>query len=89
MYALTALRAHIRMADAVARVRALLREWGPYVAIELLLPGGSLIALLLWLRSRHRSGKPILPLTLRTRIVPTASVLQWARLPVLRAAQNR
>ncbi|HEV2229786.1 MAG TPA: hypothetical protein VGR86_12610 [Steroidobacteraceae bacterium] len=25
------------------------RSFGPYVAIELLLPGGSLVALLLWL----------------------------------------
>jgi hypothetical protein len=31
---------------------ALLRSIGPYAAIEILLPGGTLIALLLWL-SRH------------------------------------
>ena len=32
-------------------------ELGPYLAIELILPGGSLIALLLWLyRRNHRSG---------------------------------
>jgi len=30
------------------------RTLGPYVAIELLLPGGSLIALLLWLYQTHR-----------------------------------
>jgi hypothetical protein len=33
----------------VAQVRAL----GPYLAVELILPGGSLLALLLWLY-RHR-----------------------------------
>jgi hypothetical protein len=29
------------------------RTFGPYLAIELLLPGGSLIALLLWLYRTH------------------------------------
>ena len=32
------------------------RNAGPYVAVELLLPGGSVIALLLWL-FRHRFNK--------------------------------
>lgn len=31
----------------------LLRQLGPYAAIELLLPGGSLLAILLWLYKRH------------------------------------
>ena len=31
------------------RALALLRSIGPYAAIEILLPGGTLIALLLWL----------------------------------------
>ena len=31
----------------------LLRQLAPYAAIELLLPGGSLIALCLWLYHRH------------------------------------
>jgi hypothetical protein len=31
---------------------ALLRSVGPYAAIEILLPGGTLIALLLWLSRR-------------------------------------
>jgi hypothetical protein len=30
------------------------RELGPYAAVELLLPGGSVIALLLWLYRRHK-----------------------------------
>jgi hypothetical protein len=29
------------------------RTFGPYLAIELLLPGGSLVALLLWLYRRY------------------------------------
>lgn len=29
------------------------RAFGPYLAIELLLPGGSLLALLLWLYRSH------------------------------------
>ena len=36
-----------------ARLPALLRVLGPYALIELLLPGGSVIALLVWLY-RHR-----------------------------------
>ena len=31
----------------------LLKDLGPYAAIELLLPGGSLIVLLVWLYRRH------------------------------------
>jgi hypothetical protein len=37
------------------------RNAGPYLAIELLLPGGSVIALLMWL-SRHRFKKGAEPL---------------------------
>src|SRR5262249_44704680 len=37
----------------IARGIELLRQLGPYAAIELLLPGGSLIALLLWLYRRR------------------------------------
>ena len=39
----------------IARLFALLRGLGPYAAIELLLPGGSVIALLIWLY-RHRAS---------------------------------
>lgn len=38
----------------VSRLMALLRQLGPYAAIELLLPGGSLIALALWLYRRQQ-----------------------------------
>jgi hypothetical protein len=41
-------------------VLARLRELAPYAAIELLLPGGSLMALLLWLYRRHKK-RPVLP----------------------------
>jgi len=39
--------------DWIGRIAAVLRDLGPYVAIELLLPGGSLTALLLWLYRRN------------------------------------
>ncbi len=54
----------LRTATVVVRALALLKGAGPYAAIELLLPGGSLIALGLWLYSRHKSGKPLLPFRL-------------------------
>jgi len=31
-----------------------LKELGPYAAVELILPGGSIVAVLLWLYRRHR-----------------------------------
>ncbi|HEX8783106.1 MAG TPA: hypothetical protein VF764_07040 [Steroidobacteraceae bacterium] len=37
------------MKPLALKVMAAGRTFGPYLAIELLLPGGSLIALLLWL----------------------------------------
>jgi hypothetical protein len=30
------------------------REFGPYAAIELVVPGGSVIAVLMWLYRRHK-----------------------------------
>jgi hypothetical protein len=33
------------------------RELGPYAAVELLLPGGSVVAVLLWLYRRHRRAE--------------------------------
>jgi hypothetical protein len=50
-------RAAPRMVSAyVAAVVAKLRDLAPYAAIELLVPGGSLMALLLWLyRQRKKS----------------------------------
>jgi hypothetical protein len=39
-----------------AAVVAILRDLAPYAAIELVLPGGSLMALLLWLCRRQKAG---------------------------------
>jgi len=39
-------------------VVAKLRGVAPYAAIELVLPGGSVIALLLWLYTRQRNAAP-------------------------------
>ena len=47
----------VRFAGWLARGLAALRQLGPYAAIELILPGGSLIALLLWLYRRHKSNQ--------------------------------
>ena len=38
----------------IAGAIAALKQFGPYAAIELVLPGGSLIALLLWLHRRRQ-----------------------------------
>ena len=40
------------LAGWMARIGAILRQIGPYAAIEILLPGGTLMALLLWLYRR-------------------------------------
>ena len=42
--------------ERLDRLVAYLAELGPYLTIEVLMPGGSLIALLLWLcrRNHHR-----------------------------------
>jgi hypothetical protein len=42
----------------VSRMAGYLRDLGPYAAIELLLPGGSLIVVLLWLYRRRGSACP-------------------------------
>jgi hypothetical protein len=38
-----------------ARVKAILRSLGPYVTLELIVPGGTMIALLLWLFRRSQT----------------------------------
>ena len=48
----------------VMRALAFFKELGPYAAIELILPGGTLIAVGLWLYARHKAGKPLLPFKL-------------------------
>jgi len=44
-----------KLGARAAAVVARLRELAPYAAIELVLPGGSLMALLLWLYRRQRN----------------------------------
>lgn len=56
----------------MARLAALLREFGPYLAIELILPGGSLIALLLWLCRRHAIPTAV-------TFIPSRSVMRMRR----------
>jgi hypothetical protein len=47
------------LSTLIAKMIALGRAIGPYVAIEILLPGGSLIALLFWLyRVKQRRAAP-------------------------------
>jgi hypothetical protein len=43
-----------KLTSLMVRGLAGVREFGPYAALELLLPGGSVIAVLLWLYRRHR-----------------------------------
>jgi hypothetical protein len=50
---------HLRSAGFAVRAVAFLKALGPYAAIELLLPGGTIIALLLWLYSRHRNMRQV------------------------------
>jgi hypothetical protein len=47
------------------RVLVLLRGLGPYAAIELLLPGGSVVALLYWWYSHRLRARPDLVLARR------------------------
>ena len=45
------------LSPLIGRLLVLLRNLGPYAAIELLLPGGSIVALLYWwYRQRVRAG---------------------------------
>jgi hypothetical protein len=43
-------------ASPIKSIYRRLRSLGPYLAVELLLPGGSLLALLLWF-FQHKHGK--------------------------------
>ena len=67
MYALEVIIERLRTARFVGRGLAFLKELGPYAAVELILPGGTLIAIGLWLYARHKAGKPLLPFSLRRR----------------------
>ena len=43
-----------KLMSLLMRGLAGVREFGPYAAVELLVPGGSVIAVLLWLYRRHK-----------------------------------
>lgn len=63
---------------ALASLRSACRRFGPYLLLELLLPGGTLMALLLYLAQRVRAAgglglaRPIMP----TRLV---AVARWPK----------
>jgi hypothetical protein len=52
-------RKRARWAGWIALAVAGLKEIGPYAAIEIILPGGTLIALLLWLYRRRGALKAV------------------------------
>jgi hypothetical protein len=45
------------IAAALRRTLQGVRQLGPYAAIELILPGGSVLAILLWLYRRNRLAR--------------------------------
>jgi hypothetical protein len=47
----------VRIVTWLAQGLTALRQLAPYAAIELLLPGGSLIAIVLWLYRRHKKAE--------------------------------
>ena len=53
--------ARVARAGWLARGVLAARSLGPYAAMEILLPGGTLLAFLLWLYRTHRQGKPVRP----------------------------
>lgn len=50
----------------LARGMAFVRAIGPYAAIELILPGGTLFAVLFWLYRRYQRGEPLPPVIARS-----------------------
>jgi hypothetical protein len=59
------LMAQVGVADWLARGIAAVRAIGPYAAIEIILPGGTLLAVLFWLYRRHQRGEPLPPVIAR------------------------
>lgn len=58
---------------ATARAVAWVRSLGPYVAIELILPGGTLIALALWTYRRRRAAQARATVAASAPVTPAAS----------------
>jgi hypothetical protein len=46
--------AKIMSTPSFTRIMKSIREFGPYLLVELFLPGGTLVALLLWLAQRRK-----------------------------------
>lgn len=71
----------------LARVAQLVQKWGPYLMIELVMPGGTLLALLLFLYQRRtgklEGGEPQGPFAMVRALIASAQqsilVLQPAR----------
>jgi len=61
----TRLLTHVGFADRLARGIGFVRAIGPYAAIEIILPGGTLLALLFWLYRRYQRGEPLPPVIAR------------------------
>lgn len=56
--------------NILERLWTVLKEFGPYAAIELILPGGSCLALLLWLYRRHQR---LAKVATSTRVAPATT----------------
>jgi hypothetical protein len=56
---LTRFPAQTGLANWLARGVSAVRAIGPYAAIEIILPGGTLLAFLLWLYRRRQHGAPL------------------------------
>jgi len=75
-----------RGSDAMKAVEWMVRQFrslGPYLAVELILPGGSIIALLLW-SYRHRTdrkGQTGMVTTLRSFWQRTTSLFRTSNIP--------
>lgn len=74
---LTRLAARVGFADWLARAIGFVRAIGPYAAIEIILPGGTVLALLFWLYRRYQRGEPLLAVFALERgsVTPPRSLL--------------
>jgi hypothetical protein len=67
---------------------ALAKKWSLF-GVAVLLPGGSLIALGLWLYSRHKSGKPLVPHSVRTALISKRSAFRSGKAHLWSAQTRR
>jgi hypothetical protein len=73
-------------APVLNRVAQAIRSLGPYVLIELLLPGGTLFAVLLWLYRRTAAGSSRSIHVAKAAPSAVEFAVTATRLPVLAAA---